>query len=286
MEAVQRQADGGDCGNGGSSNQASVHLSPDPNGGRHTSGSYGHRCSSSTAAARHDNVEVQASDGTAAQGRSGGSGVQALVGTESWILHTGEGAVEIEKAREVVGAEGVIAGAIGARAMGGGEARGDKGAVGSTVGAMRTIKFVREAMPVEVGVVGAIMEAEVREAGEVVRAETAISTIGIVREAVRAVGVIEDRGAREVFRASSTVEVVRRATAGARNLNMARASTVVIFAVIQSLSLPNSNVLGSIGCIPSLVITFLQGRFGSACSSISVLSYSHVIPYSISTALM
>ncbi|KAF8245024.1 hypothetical protein K440DRAFT_646591 [Wilcoxina mikolae CBS 423.85] len=134
-------------------------------------------------------------------------------------------------------------------AVGAGEARGVKGAVGSTVGAGGTVKFIGKATPVEVGVMGAVMEAEVREAKGVVEAEVVrageVTTVG---GAMGAIGAAESGRAGEVVGAEEVgitaavgvrveevdgVISVAAGYLGAINSNIARASAAVIFAVTQ-----------------------------------------------------
>ncbi|KAF8241383.1 hypothetical protein K440DRAFT_643718 [Wilcoxina mikolae CBS 423.85] len=134
--------------------------------------------------------------------------------------------------------------------VGAGEARGDKGAVGSSVGAVGTVKFIGEAMPVEVGVVGAmgavrvvgVMEVEVREAEGM---EGAVVVEPIEFAEVEPAGVTGVRGGmqdEEAVGMGGTVVVIGAAVvisvAGAKNSNIARASAAVIFAVTQLWSLP------------------------------------------------
>jgi len=98
---------------------------------------------------------------------------------------------------------------------------------------------------------------------------------------VGAVGEVEAVGAR-----GAGETVVAGGEVGARNSNIVKASTAAILAVIQPLSLPYSKVRGSSRLRPSLLITFLQSHLGSACSNISVLSYSTIIPRSVTIPLM
>jgi hypothetical protein len=115
--------------------------------------------------------------------------------------------------------------------------------------------------------------------------------VGAVEE-VKAVGA---RGPGEAIEVGDAVEardiaragkVVRGGAAGARKSNIVKASAAAILAAIQPLSLPYSNVRSSSGLRPSLVIAFLQSRLGSAHSNISVLSYSTIMPRSVTTPLM
>jgi len=93
-------------------------------------------------------------------------------------------------------------------------------------------------------------------------------------------------GAVEEVEARRAGKVVRGGEAGARKSNIVKASAAAILAAIQPLSLPYSNVRGSSGLRPSLEIAFLQSRLGSARSNISVLSYSTIMPRSVTTPLM
>jgi len=135
------------------------------------------------------------------------------------------------------------------------------------------------------GVAGVEETEGAEEAGE---AELLVGAVGEV-EAIVARGAgeaIEVRDAVEAGDMARAGKVVRGAAAGARNSNIVKASTAAILAAIQPLSLPYSNVRGSSGLRPSLVITFLQSRLGSARSNISVLSYSAIMPRSVTTPLM
>jgi hypothetical protein len=133
--------------------------------------------------------------------------------------------------------------------------------------------------------------AGVEETGEAEETGKAEVLVGAVEE-VEAVGA---RGAGEAIEVGDAVEagdiaragkVVRGGAAGARKSNIVKDSAAAILAAIQPLSLPYSNVHGSSGLRPSLVIAFLQSRLGSAHSNISVLSYSTVMPRSVTTPLM
>jgi hypothetical protein len=89
--------------------------------------------------------------------------------------------------------------------------------------------------------------------------------------------------ARDIARAG---KVVSGGASGARKSNIVKASAGAILAAIQPLSLPYSNVRSSSRLRPSLEISFLQSRLGRACSNISVLSYSTIMPRSVTTPLM
>jgi hypothetical protein len=104
---------------------------------------------------------------------------------------------------------------------------------------------------------------------------------GEAKVLVGAVGEVDAVGAR-----GAGETIVAGGEVGARNSNIVKASTAAILAAIQPLSLPYSNVRGSSGLRPNLVIAFLQSRLGSARSNISVLSYSTIMPCSVTTPLM
>jgi hypothetical protein len=126
-----------------------------------------------------------------------------------------------------------------------------------------------------VGAVGEVEAVVARDAGEAIE----------VGDVVEAGELIEYMEAGEVGGAVGEVKVVGIA-AGARKSNIVKASAAAILAAIQPLSLPYSNVRGSSGLRPSLEIAFLQSRLGSARSNISVLSYSTIMPRSVTTPLM
>jgi len=128
-----------------------------------------------------------------------------------------------------------------------------------------------------VGAVGEVEAVVARGAGEAIEVGAG--------EVARAVELIEYMEAGEVGGAVGEIKVVGIA-AGARKSNIVKASAAAILAAIQPLSLPYSNVPGSSGLRPSLVIAFLQSRLGSARSNISVLSYSTIMPRSVTTPLM
>jgi len=128
-----------------------------------------------------------------------------------------------------------------------------------------------------VGAVGEVEAVVARGAGEAIEVGAG--------EVARAVGLIEYMEAGEVGGAVGEVKVVGIA-AGARKSNIVKASAAAILAAIQPMSLPYSNVRGSSGLGPSLVIAFLQSRLGSARSNISVLSYSTIMPRSVTTPLI
>jgi hypothetical protein len=93
-------------------------------------------------------------------------------------------------------------------------------------------------------------------------------------------------GAVEEVEARRAGKVITGGAAAARKSNIGKAPAATILAAIQPLSLPYSNVRGSIGLKPSSEIAFLRSRFGSARSNISVLSYSTIMPCLVTTPLM
>ena len=81
-------------------------------------------------------------------------------------------------------------------------------------------------------------------------------------------------------------KAVMGGVAGARISNIVKASAAAIVAAIQPLSFMYSNVCGSSGLIRSLAIAFLLSHLGSALSNIFVLSYSTIMPHSVTTPLI
>jgi len=127
----------------------------------------------------------------------------------------------------------------------------------------------------EVEAVGAGGAGEAIEVGDAVEAGDVASAVGSIEymEAGEVGGVV-------------VALVVICAAVGVRNSIIATASVAEIFEVIQSLSLPWSNVRGSSGLRWSSVLAFLQSHWGSAHSNISVLSCSTIMPRSVTTLLI
>jgi hypothetical protein len=129
--------------------------------------------------------------------------------------------------------------------------------------------------------VGEVDHVEARGIGEAIEVADAVDA----EEVTRAVELIEYMDAAVVGGAVVALVVIS-ASVGVVYSNIASASAADIVLVNQSLSLPWSNSHGSSRMRLSFVIAFLQSRFRSPHSNISVLSYSMIMPPSVTALLI
>jgi len=184
----------------------------------------------------------------------------------------------VEGTSAAMGIVVVVSAAAGAK--GAGEARAEAGEVVETgevvwlfgVGGVEETEGAEDTWEAEetgeakvlVGAVGEVEAVGARGAGEAMEVGDAVDAGGIVRAGIVFWGDV----------------------AGARKLNVVKASADAILAVIEPFSFPYLTGRGSRMLRPSFAIALLQSRLGSACSNISVFSYSTIVPRSVTTLQM